>query len=148
MQYPFGRDYMNHDRVNQFFETFAAKNADGDVDGLLHLFAPTVMIAGPNGTTVLPSKAMAGAIRSRKHTFDALGLPSATLAECHATVLSDRYTLARTQWRFDLSRLQNDGITLSATYMLHHGDDGTRIVLYLNDRDIMAVLRERGIVAK
>lgn len=139
---------INDDRVNRFFETFAAKNAAGDVDGLLHLFASTVMIAGPSGTTVLPSNAMAGAIRTRKQRFDALGLPSATLVRCEATALSDRYTLARTEWRFDLSRLQNDAVTLSSAYVLQHGDDGTRIILYLNEHDIMAVLRERGIVSE
>jgi hypothetical protein len=133
-------------RVQSFFETFAAKNAAGDVDGLLQLFAPTVMIAGPNGTNVLPSNAMAAAIRSRKQRLDSLGVPSATIAGCELTPLSDRYTLARTQWRFDLSRLHSDPVTLSSTFLLEHVGAETRIVVYLNHHDIMALLRERGVV--
>jgi len=147
MRYPVPMT-VNDDRANRFFETFAAKNATGDMDGLLRLFASTVMIAGPNGTTALPSNAMAGAIRSRKQRFDALGLPSATVAQCNATALSDRYTLARAEWRFDLSRLHSESVTLSSTYVLEHSDDGTRIIFYLNEHDIMAVLRERGIVTE
>jgi hypothetical protein len=132
--------------VHSFFDTFAAKTAAGDVDGLLQLFAPTVMIAGPNGTNVLPSNAIAAAIRSRRQRLDSLGVPSATIAECELTRLGDRYTLARTEWRFDLSRLHTDSVTLSSTFLLEHVADETRIILYLNEHDIMAVLRERGIV--
>jgi hypothetical protein len=135
-------------RVQSFFETFAAKNAGGDVDGLLRLFAPTVMIAGPNGTNVLPSNAMAAAIRSRKQRLDSLGVPSATIAGCEATALGARYTLARTEWLFDLSRLHTDSVTLSSTFLLEHADADARIILYLNHHDIMAVLRERGIVSE
>jgi hypothetical protein len=136
----------NATRVQSFFEMFAAKNAAGDLDGVLQLFAPTVMIAGPNGTNVLPSNAMAAAIRNRKQRLDSLGVPSATLVDCDTIALDDRYTLARTEWRFDLSRLHTDPITLSSTFLLEHVDAETRIIVYMNHHDIMAVLRERGIV--
>ena len=139
---------MTDERVNRFMEMFAAKNAAGDVDALLRLFAPTVMIAGPKGSTPLPANAMAGAIRSRKQRLDELGLASATFVESEATALSDRYTLARAKWRFDVSRLQSEPVTLSSTYVLEHDAAETRIILYLNDHDIMAVLRERGIVTE
>jgi hypothetical protein len=135
-------------QVQSFFEMFAAKNAAGDVDELLQLFAPTVMIAGPNGTQVLPSNVMAAAIRSRRQRLDSLNVPNATIAGCEATVLGDRYTLARTKWRFDLSRLHTDPVTLSSAFLLEHTGADTRIILYLNHHDIMTVLRERGIVSE
>jgi hypothetical protein len=106
------------------------------------------MIAGANGTNVLPSTAMAAAIRSRKQRFDALGLPSAILVRAEAITLGDGYTLARTEWRFDLSRLHSDPVTVSSAFVLEHHGDATRIILYVNSHDIMAVLRERGIVSE
>ncbi len=134
-------------RVRPFFETFAARNAAGDVEGLLQMYAPTIMVAGPNGTSMVPSSALAAAVRSRKQRFEALGLSSATLVSSEATTLNDRYTLARTEWRFDLAHLHGDPVTLSSTFLLEHAGDATRIVMYMNLHDIMAVLRERGIAA-
>lgn len=132
-------------RVHPFFETFAARNAAGDVEGLLQMYAPSIMVAGPNGTSVVPSSALAAAVRGRKERFEALGVPSATLVSSEATTLNDRYTLARTEWRFDLTHLQGDPVTVSSTFLLEHVGDATRIVMYMNVHDIMAVLRERGI---
>ena len=134
-------------RVRPFFETFAARNAAGDMEGLLQMYAPTIMVAGPNGTSMVPSSALAAAVRNRKQRFDALGLPSATLVSSQATTLDNRYTLARTEWRFDLARLHGDPVTLSSTFLLEHAGDATHIVMYMNHHDIMAVLRERGIAA-
>ena len=133
--------------VRPFFEAFAARNAAGDVDGLLQMYAPTIMVAGAGGISMVPSSALAAAVRSRKQRFEALGLPSATLVSAEATTLEDRYTLARTEWRFDLAQLHSDPVTLSSTFLLEHAGDATRIVMYMNVHDIMAVLRERGIAA-
>src|SRR4051794_7431733 len=125
-------------RLGPFFETFAARTAAGDIEGLLQMYAPTIMVAGANGTSMVPSSALAAAVRSRKQRFEALGLPGATLVSSEATMLNDRYTLARTEWRFDLARLHGDPVTLSSTFLLEHAGDATRIVMYMNHHDIVA----------
>ena len=134
-------------RIRPFFETFAARNAAGDVEGLLQMYAPTIMVAGSNGTSMVPSSALAAAVRSRKQRFEAWGLPSATLVSSDATTLNDRYTLARTEWQFDLAHLHSEPVTLSSTFLLEHAGNVTRIVMYMNLYDIMAILRDRGLAA-
>ena len=135
-------------RVRPFFEAFAARNAAGDLEGLLAMYAPTIMVAGPNGTSMVPSNALAAAVRNRKQRFETVGLPSATLLSADAATLDDRYTLARTEWRFDLARLHGDPVTVASTFLLEHAGDATRIVLYMNHHDLITILRERGIAAE
>jgi hypothetical protein len=89
--------------------------------------------------------ALAGAIRRRKQLFDSLGCPAAALAGVTGTALDERDALARTEWRFSLPP-DDEAVTVASTFIIHGvATDDPRIVLYMNHRDVMAVLRERGV---
>ena len=65
------------------------------------------------------------------------------------TVLTDRYSLARAQfrWHFKPANGQSATVTLPSIFVVDRGGDSPRIVFYLNERDVVSVLRERGLLA-
>ena len=132
-------------RLRPFFEEFQARNAAGDIDALARMYAPTILVAGPNGTSAVPSAALAAAIRQRKQRLASLGCPSATLASVSGMPLDRRYALAQTEWLFSLPP-NGDPVTLPSTFIIDGIDTpDPRIVLYMNHQDLMALLRDRGI---
>jgi hypothetical protein len=132
-------------QLRPFFEAFQARNAAGDIDAVAQMYAPTIMVAGPSGASAVSAVALIGAIRQRKQLFDSLGCPPAALAGVSGMKLDERYALARTEWRFFLPP-DREAVTLSSTFIIDGiGTADPRIVLYMNHRDLMAVLRDRGV---
>lgn len=132
-------------RLRPFFAAFQARNAAGDLDALAQMYAPTIMVASPTGASAVPSTALVAAIRQRKQLFDTLGCPSASLASVDGMPLSDRYALAKTEWRFSLPP-DGEAVILASSFIIEGiGTADPRIVLYMNHQDLMAVLRDRGV---
>src|SRR5215831_6763554 len=88
--------------LRAFFERFQSLSAASDVEGLAAMYAPNVIIAGPNGAQVVSSADMQRAIPKRKQLLESVGYQATALVGFEETALTDRYSLVRAQfrWRF------------------------------------------------
>ncbi len=134
--------------TREFFEAHERSSAAGDAEALARLYAASFLVAGPNGAQVVKSCDLLHAIPKRKQILEAAGCTSARLTALHETKLDDRYSLVRTEWRWQLHQIGEapPEVTLSSTFIVQQSSEGLRIVLYLPHGDIMAVLRERGLL--
>src|SRR5262249_17598266 len=135
--------------LRAFFERFQSLSEASDVEGLAAMYAGNVMIAGANGVQVVSSADLQWAIPKRKQLLDSVGYQNTALVAFEETSLSDRYSLVRAQfrWHFKAEKGQPATITLPSTFVVDRGGDLPHIVLYLNENDVVSVLRERGVLA-
>jgi hypothetical protein len=65
------------------------------------------------------------------------------------TALTDREALVRAEfrWQFKTANGEPATVTLPSTDVEDRGGDSPHIVLYLNEQDVVSVLRERGVLA-
>jgi hypothetical protein len=134
--------------LRSFFEAFETAGAALDVDGLARLYAPAILVAGPNGSQVVSRDDLLRAIPKRKQLFDAAGHRSTRLVGLQETKLDDRYTLARTEWRWEFARPAGPptDLTLPSSFLVEQANSETRIVVYLMHHDVTSELRERGLL--
>lgn len=135
--------------LRAFFERFQSLSAASDVDGLAAMYAGHVMIGGANGVQVVSSADLRRAIPRRKQLLESVGEHDTALVGFEETALTDRYALVRAQfrWQFNPADSQPVTVTLPSSFVVDRGGDSPHIVLYLNERDVVSVLRERGMLA-
>jgi len=133
--------------LRSFFDRFQALSAASDVEALAAMYAESVTIAGATGALVVKSADLRRAIPKRKALLESAGCTDTALVAFEETVLGDRYSLVRAQfrWLFEDSG-QRDAITLPASFVVDRGGGSPQIVFYLNERDVFSVLRERGVL--
>jgi len=136
------------ERLRAFFERFESLSAASDVDGLVAMYAPTFMIAGPHGAQVVRSADILRAIPQRKQLLDSAGHRETALVGFEETPLTDRYSLVRVEWRwrFEPAGVKPTMITLPSTFIVDCAGDVPHIVLYMNETDVATVARERGLL--
>jgi hypothetical protein len=81
--------------------------------------------------------------------LESVGYQDTALVGFAETSLTDRYALVRAefQWQFQAVNGQPATVTLPSTFVVDRGGESPHIVLYLNEHDVVSVLRERGILA-
>jgi hypothetical protein len=142
-------DKQRTERLRSFFEQLQRFGSASDVEGLARMYAPTIMIAGPNGAQVITAAALVQAIPQRKRLFEAAGHRKTTLTSIEPAMLTNRYSLVRTEWQWTFEH-QPAGpvvVTLPSTFVVDLVDDAPQIVLYLMHEDVAAVLRQRGLLS-
>ena len=129
--------------LRTFFERLRSLSAASDVDGLAAMYAGQVMVAGANGAQVVSAADLQRAIPKRKQFLESAGCRDTVLVGFEETALTDRYALVRAQfqWRFDAADGQPATITLPSTFVVDCGGDSPHIVLYMNEQDVVSVLR-------
>ena len=132
--------------LRSFFGAFERENAAADIDRLARLYAPAILVAGPNGSQVVSRDDLLRAIPKRKQMFEAAGHRSTKLAALQETKLDDRYTLARTEWLWQFARSGEapTELTLPSTFIVERLDGEFRIVVYMMHHDIGRVLATRA----
>lgn len=132
--------------LRAFFERFQSLSAASDVELLSTMYAAAVMIAGPNGPRVVSSADIQRVIPQRRQLLESAGYQDTALVGFQQTALTDRYALVRAQfrWRFQPAAGEPASVTLPSTFIVDCGGDSPCIVLYMNDQDVISVLRERG----
>ena len=132
----------------ELFRRFEAQTAAGDAERLAAFYAPAFLMAGPAGAQVVKAGDLAAAIPKRRQLFDAAGCRSTTLLSVDDTRLDGRYSLVRTTWQWTFARADGTttDITLPASYVVDRLSGDGRIVCYVNDADITAIMRERGLL--
>lgn len=134
--------------VEVFFREFETYSNAGDAGLSVSQFADPFLSADPAGARMVPAAALAMAIPKRKQLFDSIGSRSTTLVSLEQTRLDDHYVLAKTVWRmhFEPAGRAPVDVTVPSTYVVRTSDAALKIVFYLNHADIMAVLRDRGLL--
>jgi hypothetical protein len=119
-----------------------------DAESLATMYAGSVMIAGPKGAQVVSSADLHRAIPKRRQLLESVGYQHTALVGFDETTLTERYALVRAQFRWDFQTENGEpaSITLPSTFIVDCGGDSPRIVLYMNEQDVVSVLRERGML--
>jgi|SRR5262252_7773697 len=135
--------------LRSFFHAFETATTAVDIDALARLYAPAILVAGPGGSQVVTSADLLRAIPKRRQMFEAAGWRGTALAALREEQLDDRYTLARTEWRFQFAAPDGAStqLTMPATYIVDRSDGEPRIVACVMHHDIARVLKERGLLA-
>jgi len=134
--------------MEHFFARFEAQTGTGDAETLAAFYAQAFLMAGPGGAQVVKASDLALAIPKRKQLFDAAGCRSTRLLSVEDTRLDGRYSLVRTTWQWTFARADGTttDITLPASYVVDRLAGEGKIVCYINDADIVAMMRERGLL--
>ncbi|MGA8729581.1 MAG: hypothetical protein WB608_12590 [Terracidiphilus sp.] len=134
--------------INRFFRDFESANSSGDIPAIVSQFAETFMAASPQGTQAVCAADFALALPKRKQLFESLGCRSTALVSVQETQLDPRYTMARTRWEFTFIRDQADPqqVLVDSTFIVDTAAGIFKIVFYLANQDIMAILKERGLL--
>lgn len=135
-------------RVETFFRSYERIAAGGDTAAMAAQFADVFLAAGPQGAQAVKAGEFALALPKRKEIFDRLGCRSTELVGLEEFPLDARYTLAKTRWRLRFVRREQEPqeVQVDSVFIVDGGGDALRIVFYLANQDIFAVLKERGIL--
>jgi hypothetical protein len=134
--------------ITRFFQSFASANSSGDIPAIVSHFADVFLAAGPQGAQSVQAADFALTLPKRKKLFENLGCRSTALISLQETPLDPGYTLVRTQWEFTFvpDQSQPKQVLANSTFLVHTVPDAFKIILYLANQDIMAVLKERGLL--
>jgi hypothetical protein len=134
--------------LRAFFERFQSLGVASDIERLAAMYAESVMIAGPKGTQVVSSTDLQRAVPKRRQLLESVGHQDTALVGFEETALTDRYALVRAQfrWHFQAPSGEPVTVTLPSTFIVDRGGDSPCIVLYMNEQDVVSVLRERGVL--
>lgn len=134
--------------VEEFLRHFTHHTNHADAPIQVSQFASTFLAAGPQGASCERRDDFGLAIPKRKQLFESVGLRSTELVRIEADSLGPRYSLARTQWKmlFESGTQAPKEILVESTYIVDTVLEPFQIVLYLAHQDIMAILKERGIL--
>jgi len=135
--------------MESFFRTFEQLSAESNAADLAALYAPSFLLAGPGGSQLVRAADLQHAIVKRKDLFKTLGCTSTHLARLEESVLDDRYSLVRTEWRWRFEQPPGPVVefTLPSSCLIERSPDRWQIVAYIPHADIMAELRRRGVLA-
>ena len=135
--------------IEAFFRTFEYNTNHGDTAALVSPFAAVFLAAGPQGSSCVRKEDFALVLPKRKQLFNSLGCGSTELVRLRAKQLDSRFSMARTQWKMIFANGVSAAreILVESTYIVDTGSDPFQIVAYLAHQDIMAVLKERGILS-
>lgn len=136
------------DGLRAFFEQFQSLSAGSDGEKITAMYAAQVMIAGAGGAQVVNATDLQRVIPKRRQLLESAGYQETALVGFEETALTGRYSLVRAQfrWQFQPANGEAAAVTLPSAYIVDRGGDAPRIVLYMNEQDVVSVLRERGVL--
>jgi hypothetical protein len=137
-----------HASAEAFFRRFELNNNESDFSAAVSQFADTFMAVGPQGAQCVKASDFALALPKRKQLFKSFGCHSMQLVSVDARSLGDRYSMAHTRWKMNFANgdLSREGMFVDSTFIVDITEPGFRIVLYLAHQDVMAMLKERGLM--
>ena len=132
-----------------FFKDFQHNSTLSETSALISQFAEMFLVAGPQGAQVVPATAFALALPRRKKQFQEMGCQSTDLVSLRETTLGNHYVMAETEWqmRFAQGEESPEEIRVASTFIVYTGDEQPKIVFYLPQHDVMAILKNRGVGA-
>jgi len=100
------------------------------------------MAADLSGAQPVPRAAFLSVLPRRKELIAAAGIGRVSLTGLDHHGHDESYVLAHTTWTGEREGVsaRHDWVTLLSSFILRRTDDGLRIVIYLNHRDLAEVL--------
>ena len=140
--------YAKNAEIRQFIERFAQLSANGTPEAMAAQFGEMFLAAGPQGAKCVRNEDFARMLPQRKHLFDRAGLKKTDLVAIEDSMLNARYAFVKTRWRFQFERSGGavDDVFSDSIYLVDCGAEPWQIVLYLANQDILATLRQRGLL--
>ena len=104
------------------------------------------LLASPQGPQVIPANAFALALPKRKKLFEEMGCRSSDLISLRETKLGNDYLMAETEWQMTFAQggISSEKIKVASTFIVYAGGDQPKIVFYLPQDDVIALLKSRG----
>jgi len=128
--------------VQEFFDRFDRAGDILDTATLATCFNDVFLNLDPVSATPVSREALLNALPMREKLFGSLGVDGLDLRTVTDTPLDAIHTLVRTTWSVRFTPgVTAAPATLSSTFLLRHGDDGWRIVVYLSHQDVTAAIR-------
>ncbi len=133
--------------METFFEDFENNSNSSETGAVISQFAEMFLFAGPQGARVVPADAFALALPRRKKQFEEMGRRSTDLISLRETTLGNHYVMAETEWQMTFAQGEKspEEIRVASTFIVYTGDEQPKIVFYLPQHDVMALLRDRGV---
>jgi hypothetical protein len=122
--------------IDAFLDDFDARGADpqGRSD---ELFAPTFLVLDPARAVALTPQQLAAMLPARRAMFAKAGVGAVRRQDVRQLRLDERHVLVAGEWA---AEREGETLTLSSTFLLRSEPGGYRVLVYLNHRDLSAVL--------
>lgn len=135
--------------LETFFQVFEHNSNLNETGALISQFAEMFLVAGPQGPQVVPADAFALALPRRKKQFEEMGCQSTDLISLRETTLGNHYVLAETEWQMTFAQGEkfHEEIRVASTFVVYTGNEQPKIVFYLPQHDVIALLKNRGVGA-
>ncbi len=135
--------------IETFFQDFEHNSNLSKTGAVISQFAEMFLFAGPQGAQVVPANAFALALPRRKKQFKGMGCRSTDLISLRETTLGNHYVMAETEWQMTFAQGEKspEEVRVASTFIVYTGDKQPKIVFYLPQHDVMALLRDRGVEA-
>jgi hypothetical protein len=135
--------------METFFQDFEHNSNLSETGAVISQFAEMFLFAGPQGAQVVPANAFALALPRRKKQFEGMGCRSTDLISLRETTLGNQYVMAETEWQMTFAQGEKspEEVRVASTFIVYTGDKQPKIVFYLPQHDVMALLRDRGVGA-
>jgi hypothetical protein len=102
------------------------------------LFAPQFLAVDPARALALTPEVLARALPARRQLFDAAGVGPIRRQAARQLRLDDRHVLISADWTAE--REGGQPLQLASTFLVRREPEGPRILVYLNHKDIAALL--------
>jgi hypothetical protein len=135
--------------IETFFQNYEHNSNLSETSAVMSQFAEMFLVAGPQGAQVVPANAFALALPRRKKQFEEMGCQSTDLISLRETTLGNHYVMAETEWQMTFAQGEKspEEIRVASTFIVYTGDERPKIVFYLPQHDVMALLKNRGVGA-
>jgi hypothetical protein len=132
-----------------FFQDYERNSNLSETGAVISQFAEMFLFAGPQGAQVVAADSFALVLPRRKKQFEEMGCRSADLISLRETTLGNHYVMAETEWQmtFAQGEKSSEEIRVASTFIVYTGDERPKIVFYLPQHDVMALLKSRGVGA-
>ncbi|HEY6374111.1 MAG TPA: hypothetical protein VIX90_01165, partial [Edaphobacter sp.] len=107
-------------------------------------FAEVFMAADSAGGRAVSAADLPKTVALKRKLMEGAGSHRTKLTFIEERPLDDRYVLVETKWVMEFETREE--IALLSTFIVHRAESGLKIVFYLAHQDLMAVLKERGIL--
>jgi hypothetical protein len=135
--------------METFFQEYEHNSNLSETGAVISQFADVFVVAGPQGAQVVPANAFALALPRRKKQFEEMGCRSTNLMSLRETALGNHYVMAETEWRMMFVRGEKPSqeVTVASTFIVYTGNERPKIVFYLPQHDVMALLKNHEVGA-
>ena len=136
------------DALDRFIANFGHNANHGSPSAVVAQFADTFIAAGPSGSMAVRASDFASALAMRKQVFAKAGYKSSKLVSKKETLLSDRFAVLDTCWRFEFAPESASAwdVETRSSFFLEMGDemrgDDPKILVYAAHQDILKLLKE------